>query len=123
MLTDAGRRLLPYAQEISKMHAMAKDALCSETELTGTLKIGAPESLAAFRLPELIREYRERYSKVKMVLKPGECWELRDMVRSGGLKDETILNTESGCTYRIRFEQYLNRHGIFADPSLEFWKN
>lgn len=39
MLTDAGRRLLPYAQEISKMHALAKDALRSETVLTGTLKI------------------------------------------------------------------------------------
>lgn len=43
-------------------------------------------------------------------------------VEPGDLKDETILNTESGCTYRIRFEQYLNRHGIFADPSLEFWR-
>ncbi|KAF6636891.1 LysR family transcriptional regulator [Paenibacillus sp. EKM208P] len=167
MLTDAGRRLLPYAQEISKMHAMAKDALRSETELAGTLKIGAPESLAAFRLPSLIREYKERYPKVKIVLKPGECWELRDLIRSGeldlafllqpetedrelnvttlihepmalvaplkhslvtytrvepaDLKDETILHTEAGCTYRILFEQYLNKHGIFSDPSLEFW--
>lgn len=37
------------------------------------------------------------------------------------LKDETILHTEAGCTYRILFEQYLNKHGIFSDPSLEFW--
>lgn len=167
VLTDAGSRLVPYAQEISKMHSMAKDALRSQTEITGTLRIGAPESLAAFRLPGMIHEYRERYPKVKIILKPGTCWGLLDLVRSGeldlafllrpqsddkdihvetlieermaliaplnhplvqrsmvepaDLRDETILHTEAGCTYRTLFEQHLNSCGIFTDPSLEFW--
>lgn len=167
ILTDAGRRLLPYAQEISKMHDMAKDALRSEEEVTGTLTIGAPESLAAFRLPGIIREYRQLFPKVKIILKPGLCWEMSDSVHSGELdlafllqsansdkdlhmevlveekmalvapndhplaglshvkaehlKDETILNTEPGCTYRLLFEQELNSHRIFPDMRLEFW--
>lgn len=167
ILTDAGRRLLPYAQEISKIHDMAKNALHLEAEMAGSLKIGAPESLAAFRLPEVIREYRLRYPQVQIILKPGQCWDLREMVRSGELdvafllqpevedrdlhietlvqepmalvapadhplrneaevlparlKDQTILHTESGCSYRTLFEHYLNSHGVFPDPDLEFW--
>ncbi|NUU59494.1 LysR family transcriptional regulator [Paenibacillus agri] len=167
ILTDAGRRLLPYAQEISKMHAMAQDALRAGSEITGTLRIGAPESLAAFRLPGIIREFRGRYPQVQIILKPGACWELTDFLRSGELdiafllqpeteykdlyvetliheemaliapldhplvfleeveplhlKDETILHTETGCTYRTLFEHYLNSHGVFPDPNLEFW--
>ncbi|MBW4080499.1 LysR family transcriptional regulator [Paenibacillus sp. S150] len=167
LLTDAGRRLLPYAQEISRMHTMAEVALRSETGLSGVLRIGAPESLAAFRLPGIIKEFRGRYPQVQITLKPGACWELTEFVRTGELdlvfllqpeteykelhtetliheamtlvaplghpllelaevlphhlKDETILHTETGCTYRILFERHLNSHGVFPDPKLEFW--
>lgn len=167
ILTDAGRRLLPYAQEISRLHAIAEDALRSESELTGSLRIGAPESLAAFRLPRIIKEFRNRYPQVKIILKPGACWQLTEFVRSGELdmafllqpeteykelsvvtliheemtlvaplghpllsldeveplhlKSETILHTEAGCTYRTLFERHLNSHGVFPDPTLEFW--
>ena len=95
ILTDAGRRLLPYAQEISRIHTMAQDALCSESDLTGTLRIGAPESLAAFRLPGIIKEYRERYPQVQIILKPGICWELVDFVRSGELDLVFLLQPET----------------------------
>ncbi|ANS75259.1 transcriptional regulator [Paenibacillus yonginensis] len=84
-VTDAGRRLLPYAQEISKMHTLAKDALRSQEEISGTLTIGSPESLAAFRLPGIIREYRQNFPQVKIMLKPGLCWEMTSMVQNGEL--------------------------------------
>ncbi|AIQ13124.1 LysR family transcriptional regulator [Paenibacillus durus] len=166
-LTDAGRRLLPYAQEISKMHSMAEEALRFQSGIGGSLKIGAPESLAAFRLPGIIREFRGSFPQVEMILKPGYCWELQEMIRSGeldlafllqperedrdlhietlvheemalvapvnhrlahrsktqpsDLKEETILHTETGCSYRLLFEQHLNAHGVYPDPKLEFW--
>lgn len=46
-LTDAGQKFLPYAQEISKLHALAKDAIRFNDEISGTLTISAPESLTA----------------------------------------------------------------------------
>lgn len=167
ILTDAGRRLLPYAQEISRIHMMAEHALRSESELSGALRIGAPESLAAFRLPGIIKRFRGKYPQVQITLKPGQCWDLTESVRSGELdlafllqpeteykdlysesliqeamtliapvdhplhklpevepvhlKGETILHTETGCTYRVLFENHLNSHGVFPDPKLEFW--
>ncbi|MDO3408315.1 LysR family transcriptional regulator [Saccharibacillus sp. CPCC 101409] len=166
-LTDAGERLLPFAQEIQKMHLLAEGALNSGSGIGGTLTIGAPESLAAFRLPAVIRDYKKRYPGVKIVLRPGPCWELLASARSGeldlafllqpetadremeietlireemaliappdhplasggrvdaaSLRGETILSTESGCSYRALFEQRLNRFGVFPDPMLEFW--
>ncbi|MBY0009749.1 LysR family transcriptional regulator [Paenibacillus typhae] len=95
ILTDAGRRLLPYAQEISRMHALAQDALRSETELSGVLRIGAPESLAAFRLPGIIKEFRGSHPKVQITLKPGACWELTEFVRTGELDLAFLLQPET----------------------------
>lgn len=95
ILTDAGRRLLPFAQEISRMHTLAEDALRSESELTGSLRIGAPESLAAFRLPGIIKEFRGRYPQVQILLKPGACWELTELVRSGELDLAFLLQPET----------------------------
>lgn len=94
ILTDAGRRLIPFAQEIARMHTLAQDALRSDSELTGSLRIGAPESLAAFRLPGIIKEFRAKYPKVQIILKPGACWELTDLVRSGELDLAFLLQPE-----------------------------
>ena len=165
-LTDAGRRLLPYAQDIAQMHHLAQAAVSSDAEPAGSLIIGAPESLAAYRLPAVIRDFRRSYPKVQITLRPGACWELTDMLRGGrldiafllqpveefkelvvetlavepmtliappehhlagrrvhpaDLKEETILHTEAGCSYRTLFERHLNNHGVFPDPHLEFW--
>ncbi|WP_040950822.1 LysR family transcriptional regulator [Gorillibacterium massiliense] len=167
LLTETGYRLLPYAQEMTRMHDIAKEAVQSESVLNGTVTLGAPESLAAFRLPGIIREFRNRYPEVKIILKPGVCWELHDRVRSGELdlvftlqaetntpdlhvirlveesmaliaapnhplaavhpvepvhlKNEVILQTEPGCTYRELFEQQLKSCGVYPNPGLEFW--
>ncbi len=170
LLTDAGRRLQPYAQEIARMHNLAREAIgATGDQLGGVLHIGAPESLAAFRLPPIIKEFRQLYPAVQIILKPGGCNELQELLRRGELdivfllqeriedyelkidllveekmalvappdhkltelsvvepshlREQTILNTESGCSYRVLFEKVLNRHGIFLDPSIEFWSN
>jgi DNA-binding transcriptional LysR family regulator len=166
-LTDAGQRLLPYAQEMLKLQESAKDATKTNIHPSGTLVIGAPESLAAYRLPSVIGEYRKLYPNVKMILKPSLCWELRSQIRNGDLdiafllepegdepdlhietlteekmaliapldhplvsrtaaqpsdlKDETILHTEPGCSYRVLIEKHLYHHGVFPNPDLEFW--
>lgn len=94
-LTDAGQRLLPYAQEILKLHTAALDLVKDHEVPSGTLVIGAPESLAAYRLPSVIKEYRQRYPQVKIVLKPGLCWEMRTKVRAGELDLAFLLEPQA----------------------------
>ncbi|MBN6186636.1 LysR family transcriptional regulator [Aneurinibacillus sp. BA2021] len=83
LLTEAGEKLLPYAQRMIELHDAAVQALTTSTVPAGTLTIGAPESLAAFRLPAIIRKYTKRFPQVKIILRPGVCWELRSLARSG----------------------------------------
>ncbi|MGZ4123149.1 MAG: LysR family transcriptional regulator [Tumebacillaceae bacterium] len=85
VLTQAGEQLLPYVAEVQKLINSAKADLTEGQNPQGTLTIGAPESLCAYRLPALLKEYRERYPQVKIILRPGVCWQLRQQVRSGAL--------------------------------------
>ncbi|WCN38469.1 LysR family transcriptional regulator [Aneurinibacillus uraniidurans] len=94
MLTTAGEQLLPYAIQMLDLHETALRAFTSHTVPSGTLTIGAPESLAAFRLPAIIRAYTQMYPDVKITLRPGVCWELRNLARSGELDIVFLLEPE-----------------------------
>lgn len=94
VLTEAGKRLLPYAESMLQTHEEAKEAVRSHTTPSGTLTIGSPESLAAFRLPAVIQEYKRAFPRVKIILKPGYCWEMRQLVRKGELDIAFLMEPE-----------------------------
>jgi len=167
VMTEAGRRLLPHAKEMVQMHGVIKESIQLDDKPTGTLTIGAPESLTAFRLPAVIREYKQLYPQVKMILKPGVCTEMKELARAGevdlaillqpvhedpdfviiplveeqmaliaapdhrlaaapavtpeDLREEVILYTETGCTYREVFERELKDSGVTPEAGLEFY--
>ncbi len=72
-LSSAGLKLLPYAQQILQLSYEAQQVLAVGETLKGTLTIGAVESLCVKRLPELVKEFRQRYPAVELVLKLGNC--------------------------------------------------
>ncbi len=80
-LTPEGKRLLVYAEQLLNIEAEAKETLTGNNEPQGTLTICAPESLSIFKLPSLIQAYKERYPKVKLVLKLGSCSDIHNWVR------------------------------------------
>lgn len=168
VLTEVGQKLLPYVNQILQLHDEAKVAIRPDSTPSGVLTIGSPESLAAFRLPPLIQEFKRKFPQVKIILKPGLCWQMRQMVRKGeldvaflleptpedqedlematiiqepiglvvspdhwlarkskvalyDLKDETLLLTEAGCSYRTHLEHTMLQHGIKPESDLEFW--
>ncbi len=98
VLTDAGRRLLPYAQEMLRLQTGLKELIQANDIPIGTLTIGAPESLAAYRLPGVIKEYRQLYPQVKIILKPGACWDLRNQVRHGQVDIAFVLEPDHEAT-------------------------
>ncbi|RAL26608.1 LysR family transcriptional regulator [Thermoflavimicrobium daqui] len=90
-LTEAGKRLLPYALTLLQTHDEAKKVVQAGHEPSGTLIIGAPETLASFRLPEVIQKYKQLYPQVRITLKPGVCWEMRNLLRRGELDVAFLL--------------------------------
>lgn len=83
-LTDAGQRLLGYAEKILDLADEAQSAITNEEIPSGTLVISAAETLCTYRLPAVLREFRARYPQVQITLQlihdPGVQQNLRDGV-------------------------------------------
>ena len=79
-LTEAGRRLLPYAQQIKLLLDDARRAVADNGTPGGKLTIGSLETTAAMRLSPLLSQYIAIYPQVDLVLRTGTTCELIDQV-------------------------------------------
>jgi DNA-binding transcriptional LysR family regulator len=75
-LTLAGRQLLTYADRLLDMAEEAKRAVQNDGQPTGTLTVGAPETLLAYRLPELLRRFQSQYPAIHLSLTASESCEI-----------------------------------------------
>jgi DNA-binding transcriptional LysR family regulator len=75
-LTQAGRRLLPYADRVSRLLADAKRAACDDGVPFGPLTIGSLETTAALHLTPLLAQYGATNPQVDLVLRTGTTREL-----------------------------------------------
>lgn len=71
VLTEAGERLLPYAEKVGQLLAEAKRAALDGAEPGGELRIGAMETTAALRLPPLLTAYVSDCPKVDVHVETG----------------------------------------------------
>jgi len=99
-ITSAGERVIERArsimQEVESIRSLASDFYNQEE---GTLSIATTHTQARYVLPDVIREFRERYPKVNMNLHQGTSEQIADMVR----------------TNEIDFAIATGSHDLFAD--------
>ena len=79
-LTQAGCRLLPYADKVTLLLADALRAARDDGEPGGTLAIGSLETTAALRLTSLLARYAAGCPDVDLALRTGTTCELTDAV-------------------------------------------
>ncbi|MBJ8052909.1 LysR family transcriptional regulator [Bacillus cereus] len=94
VLTDVGKHLIPYANEMIDLFEKAKQVPSAENEIRGKIIIGAPESLTIYRLPSILHEYKKKFPNVQITLKPSTCLELRNDLRNGHVDLAFLLETE-----------------------------
>ena len=70
VLTDAGRRFLPYAERALCTMDEGMRVVRSGSEPEGRLMIGSPESVLTYRLPEVLRRFQKKYPKVELQFRP-----------------------------------------------------
>lgn len=75
-LTDAGRRLLPYARRIGHLLQEARRAVAEDGQPKGTLTLGALETTTALRLPAVLTAFAAAHPEVDLVLRTGTSAEL-----------------------------------------------
>jgi LysR family transcriptional regulator, cell division regulator len=80
VLSAAGRRLLPYAEQLARLLAEARRAAIDDGTPKGPLLIGSLETTAGLRLPDLLAAYAAAYPAVDLELVTGTTRELVDAV-------------------------------------------
>jgi DNA-binding transcriptional LysR family regulator len=97
-LTQAGRRLLDYADEILQLSAEAATVVAGAEEPAGPVTVSAPEVLCAYRLPPVIRRLQERHPGVRLLFRASPTGaldtRLRRALRTGEVDVAFVLEEE-----------------------------
>ena len=100
-LTDAGKHLLPYIQNVvCACDTLLQEAAEQNDPRTRTLRIGCFASIARARLPELLRAFRELHPEIKMdVLVRGD--ELPAALASGEIQLALVAEARAQPRHRL----------------------
>lgn len=90
-LTEAGKEFKIYAEKIIKLNEEAKMAISGNKEPFGTLVIGAQESQCTYRLPTILKEFKDQYPYVKLLFKPAHSDELARKELMNGTLDVAFI--------------------------------
>jgi DNA-binding transcriptional LysR family regulator len=119
VLTDAGRRFLPYAEKVLSTVEEAHAAVSQPASPTGPLRIGAPESVLAYRLPAIISQFRKLYPRVELTFRPYADEWLINSLESGKLDlavwMRDVVDYEQLTSLHLRAEKVL----LIAEPMHE----
>lgn len=90
--TDAGARLVPYAKQLLDLETrIATDVPYGDDRPTGRVRLMAPESLCAYRLPDLLARLRADAPDVRLALAPGGTASALAAVRAGTVELSLLL--------------------------------
>lgn len=166
VLTDAGKRFLPYAERALCTMDEGVRMMKAGSEPEGMLTIGSPESILTYRLPEVLRRFQKKYPKVELQFRPywdgsvvvelesgrldvaiimtnnnewpqmksqkmglervlvlgepGHSLAKQKAVRPEDLAGQTMLLTEMGCGYRLKFERAMAAANVRLGNVTEF---
>lgn len=84
ILTDAGRKFLPYVDNILNELEEAQHVMKQSGELTGTIVISADETLCTYRLPTVLRQFRLSYPGIRLMFRPLATRNLKQSLQEGG---------------------------------------
>jgi DNA-binding transcriptional LysR family regulator len=93
-LTEKGQQLLPYAQQMLSLVENAKAAVSNSRDVGGTLQIGALQSTASARLPDLLKLYAARHAEVDIGVDTGTSAELIAKVLESRLDGAFVSGVE-----------------------------
>ncbi|MEV0265051.1 LysR family transcriptional regulator [Streptomyces sp. NPDC050617] len=82
-LTEAGERLLEYAEQILALADEARSDVAGRDGPAGTLVIGTMESITSYRMPPLLELFHHRYPRLQLSLRPSLCAETCHALRQG----------------------------------------
>ena len=112
ILTETGKFLLPNAIKMLNIYKDLKEVSSGNGEIKGELVISAPEALLIYRLPPVIKEFKEKYPNVEIHLKHLDPLKLKSDLTQGDVDVAFIIDTERKYE-GIYFEELVNEPMMF----------
>lgn len=95
VLTEAGDRLLSYATQLLDLESrLASEVPARDTRPAGRVRLTAPESLCAYRLPTVLGELRPLAPELRLSLAPGGTAQALQAVRAGTTEAALLLEPD-----------------------------
>lgn len=128
-LTPAGEKLLHYAEQVTRVLRDAEQSLRADGAPHGPLRIGAIESVAAARLPDIMAAYYRQYPEVQLSLVTGPPEALLQQVQNGELDGALVYGPvdQRGLRQQLSFREELiliaptGETGAVQSTSLQHW--
>jgi DNA-binding transcriptional LysR family regulator len=100
-LTEAGTVMLAYSGKLLELAGATRQAVTEAgtgaREVTGSVRLSAPETLLTYRLPRVLAAFHDRYPKVRLSLRPSPVGRLvgtmRRAVEEGTVEVAFILDS------------------------------
>jgi DNA-binding transcriptional LysR family regulator len=93
-LTEAGKRLHKYARQIVDLSREAKDTVLATPKLSGCLTIAAVETISTYRLPRILRKFRETAPNVHIAFKVMRDQEVLESAKIGTIDFGFLVEEE-----------------------------
>lgn len=106
-LTAAGRGILPQVRELSRALDNLRQAARRE-EPRGELRVAVAETLLAYRLPNVLRQFRAQAPGVRLELRSLNCYRLREVLLAG--------EADVGVFYHLGGERSLVQESLGRFP-------
>ena len=118
-LTEQGKKLLPFAERMVRDAEELKNLFSDSEMISGSLNIGAAETLCAFWLPPLLKEYRLLYPKVQINIKVGNCVDFPQWLQQNVIDVAFGLNDEAEQQQLRQIELFRGKTVFIASPDHE----
>ena len=112
VLTDAGRRLLPYVERVLSTIEEARAAIVPNSTPTGPLRVGTSESALTYRLPRILERFRKLYPGVDLSFRPCPDQGLLRLIEGGEL-DLAVLTADTIQHDRLKTLSLRNEKLVF----------
>ena len=116
VLTDAGRRFLPYAERALCTMDEGVRVVRSGSEPEGTLTIGSPESVLTYRLPEVLRGFQKKYPKVELQFRPYWDGSVIAELENGNLDVAIVMSSNADWPQTKSIKLGMERILVLGEP-------
>lgn len=83
VLTKAGQALVPYVDGVLRAMEALESQGRDKTALTGTLRVAVAETLLTYRMPPVLKAFRELAPRVRLSVQCQDCYRIRDELIQG----------------------------------------